>query len=289
MQWPLLATSDLTALDVAHTLSLAASFRDGASVAPSGTRTVGLVFFEASLRTRVGFCAAATRLGAGTVEVYEPRASAVSMPESWSDTIRTVAGYVNAIVARPGRDVDRADTRIDFVPYINGGDHGAEAEHPTQALVDLFAIRVLGGGHVETVVILGDPTMRAARSLISLLLRETVQVLVVTDDYFQHGVPAGARRVEISEILDTTDVLYVTGMRHDSLPLSKRAELLLTEEVLAQLPSSSLVLSPMPLIDEIDERARLDPRVRVFDQSDLGLYVRMAVLAQALELEMVGQ
>jgi aspartate carbamoyltransferase catalytic subunit len=43
----------------------------------------------------------------------------------------------------------------------------------------------------------------------------------------------------------------------------------------------------MPVIDEIDERARRDRRVRFFDQSDLGLYVRMAVLAQALELEIV--
>lgn len=43
---------------------------------------VGLVFLEASLRTRTGFAAAAARLGASTVEIFEPRHSLVSMPES---------------------------------------------------------------------------------------------------------------------------------------------------------------------------------------------------------------
>lgn len=289
MQWPLLATSDLTSTDIADTLSLAAAFQDGALVAPRGAKTVGLVFFEPSLRTRVGFAAAASRLGLSTVEVYEPRAGAASMPESWADTIRTVAGYVDAIVARPGDGMDRTAASIDLVPYINAGDHGPTAEHPTQALVDLFAVRTLRTKQVETVVIMGDPTMRAARSLIAILLREAVQVLVVTDDEFSHGVTTGARRVELAELPDSTDVLYVTGMRHDSLPLAKRAKLLLTEDVLAQLPPTSLVLSPMPVIDEIDERARRDRRVRFFEQSDLGLYVRMAILAKALELEIAGQ
>ncbi len=287
MRWPLLAASDLTEADVTQILTMAAAFRDGGSVVPSGPRTVGLVFFEPSLRTRVGFGAAAARLGATTVEVYEPRASAISMPESWSDTVRTVAGYVHAMVARPAGDALDVEAPSDLVPFINGGNHGPEAEHPTQALIDLFAIRALGPTHGDTVVILGDPTMRAARSLIALLLRQAMTVLVVTDDDWCHGIPAGARRVELSEVLAATDVLYVTGMRHGSLPLPRRAELLFTEEVLAKLPSASLVLSPMPVIDEIDERARRDRRVRFFDQSDLGLYVRMAVLAQALELEIV--
>jgi aspartate carbamoyltransferase catalytic subunit len=53
-------------------------------------------------------------------------------------------------------------------------------------------------------------------------------------------------------------------------------------KALAALPPDAVVLSPMPVIDEIATTARSDPRVRMFQQSDDALFVRMALIEALL-------
>src|SRR5438094_849594 len=137
-----LSIDDLRNEDIQATLARAKEFADGSP--PLGDRhwVLGLVFLEPSLRTRIGFSTAALRLGWGWVDVDTRRSSPTSMPESWPDTLRTVSGMVDVVVARPGESLvgEAIAEATANVPFLNAGDVGEFAEHPSQALVDLFAI-----------------------------------------------------------------------------------------------------------------------------------------------------
>lgn len=82
-------------------------------------------------------------------------------------------------------------------------------------------------------------------------------------------------------------MLYLVGLPAGSGPVflgeSDRRRYALTPAVLAELPEEAVVLSPMPVIDEIDPQARSDPRVRIFEQSDLGVPLRMALVTDLLD------
>jgi aspartate carbamoyltransferase catalytic subunit len=244
---------------------------------------VGLAFLETSLRTRVGFAAAAARLGATSVEVLDVRQSTTSMPESVEDTMRTLAGYVDVLVARLGVPLEvPAGARI---PVLNAGDSGPRAEHPSQALIDLLALRKLPVPlEAQTVALCGDMRMRAARSLLLLLNRTTPKRLVLlTESRLEDGFelpPALAEMVEFRTLdhLDDVDVLYVVGIPHGALDESGRTRLRVTVEHLDALPAHARVLSPLPLIDEMERPAFTHPSVRMFEQSEDGLFVRMALL-----------
>jgi aspartate carbamoyltransferase catalytic subunit len=52
--------------------------------------------------------------------------------------------------------------------------------------------------------------------------------------------------------------------------------------VMAALPSTSVVMHPLPRVDEITADVDADPRAAYFRQAKNGLYVRMALLKLAL-------
>ena len=254
-------------------------------------RTVGLLFYETSLRTRVGFTVASHRLGLNTVEVYEPRHSEISLPESWIDTLRITSGYCSAIVTRPGVPLERTViNEYCMCPCVNGGDTGENAEHPTQALLDLYAIRVLAPNRPLRIVIWGDPTMRAARSLLKLLRHTDHEPYIVSDSQFHNTVSDDNIRMNEPEDLAQigADVLYATGMRHQSLPLPRREALIVRRTTMSALSASAIVLSPMPVLDEIAPEIRSDSRIKMQRQSDLGQYVRMAILHKLLSELVAG-
>lgn len=285
----LLSIDDLSDAEIDRILERASEFeRDGSS--PSGeSRIVGLLFGQTSLRTRVGFAAAAARLGWQSIDILERRHDSTSMIESWADTLRTLAGYLDLLVARPGDHLDRnllADSLP--IPYISGGSTGPQAEHPSQALIDLHAIESeLGPIRDLRVAICGDIRMRAVRSLLKLFTRRTPQaVALITVPALQGRSSTSAEagyaimQRTLAE-LGGIDVLYVAGIPHQAIPEGVRDTLRVTEQTLASLPRESIVLSPLPMIDEIGEEARKDPRVRMFEQSDRALFVRMALLEHA--------
>ena len=268
-------------MQLATVLNRAGELADGARPNSASAGLLGLVFFETSLRTRVGFAAAAHRMGWSSVEVLQPRSSEISMPESWQDTLRTVGAYTDLVIGRLGVSLDPGEISATCpVPFVNGGSRGPAAEHPTQALIDLFAIQRLSGPVTSSrIAVCGDLGMRSVRSLFALLAMGAPAELVLVSAPTEPAaeLPAGlvARTSSLAEL--DVDVLYVAGMGHGWHEGTGRDQLRVTPRVLESLPPSAIVLSPMPLIDEMSDEAR-DQKVRVHDQSALGLFVRMAVL-----------
>ncbi|GHF14735.1 hypothetical protein [Pseudolysinimonas yzui] len=253
-------------------------------VSPRALRaSIGLVFLEPSLRTRVGFEAAAYAVGATPILIQERRTSERSVPERLEDTLRTVSGYVDALIVRSGRpSAELAVATRDDRGWLNGGD---SRDHPSQALIDLFAIEMLQGPVDRTrIAIVGDLRMRSVTSLLELLERHPPAALsLVTSAGLTDGVvlpPQLAtlcRFVDARE-LDDIDVVYAAGVPDGAIPDEARPALRVGREVLAALRPDGVALSPMPVIDEIASSVRDDPRVRYFEQSDLGLFVRIALL-----------
>lgn len=242
---------------------------------------VGMCFFQTSLRTRVGFEVAAHRLGAKFVEVVERRSSAESMPEPIEDTIRVVSGYCDALIVRsPRPSQELSAAALPGKIWLNAGD---STEHPTQALIDLFTIERLTGDLSNThVAIVGDLRMRSVRSLLALFDRKPPAALSVATDA-QLGVSSLPGSVTVVETAADIahlgpGVVYLAGIPHRAVNEDVRTRLRFDRDSLARLGAGTVVLSPLPLIDEVASNAREDPHIRWFDQSDLGLFVRIAVL-----------
>jgi aspartate carbamoyltransferase catalytic subunit len=302
----IVGVGDLGTEEIRHILSRATSLRAGAASHLTRPPLLGLLFLEASLRTRVGFAAAAARLGGQSIDIAERRGNAVAMPEGWADTLRVVSGNVDLIVARPGRPLDASQLCPLLVSsFLNGGDAGRCGEHPSQALIDLYAIEQARGPVSElTVAICGDLRMRAVRSLVRLFARFPPRRLVAISDPrladSDHGSDSSDDGSDSSDghaeldaehrapwDVDDVDVLYVAGIPHGALDEPGRARLRVDRQALAALRPDAVVLSPMPVIDEIATTARSDPRIRMFQQSDDALFVRMALIEALLSPRVV--
>src|SRR5438105_11389464 len=102
-------------------------------------KTVALLFYEASTRTRVSFELAAKKLG-GMTTLVTAAASSIQKGESLLDTVYTLrAAGADAIVRRhPSSGAPHlAALKLDL-PGTNAGD-GMHA-HPTRALLDAFTM-----------------------------------------------------------------------------------------------------------------------------------------------------
>lgn len=275
-------------LDRAHVLARGGpAIRDHAPL-------VGLIFLSESTRTRVGFAAAAARLGGSSVEVTSARGGMqMSAAESFEDTVRTLTGMVDLVVVRTPHELDRQALReVAVTPLISGG-HGS-VEHPTQALIDVLAIECERGPVGEQrITLCGDLTMRAVRSLLRLFDRmPPAQLTLVAPPgrsvELRHLSPRLSARTIVrspGSLLDT-DVLYLPGLPAgrgpDYLDAGDRARYAVTSDRLATLPANAVVLCPLPVVDEMDADARRDPRVRMFEQSDRGVALRVALLEHLL-------
>lgn len=128
-------------------------------------KSVVLLFYESSTRTRTSFESAAKILGADTTN-FTVAQSSITKGESLLDTAKTIqAMNVDLVVVRhpsSGAADFLADTLKASV--INGGD--GQHAHPTQALLDLFTIQErIGDIKGKKVVIVGDIIhSRVARS-----------------------------------------------------------------------------------------------------------------------------
>ena len=111
-------------------------------------RTVVNLFFEDSTRTRISFEAAAKRLSADVIN-FSAKGSSLSKGESLKDTALTLQAMgADAVVIRhPASGAAHQLARQEWTKgvVINAGD--GTHEHPTQALLDSFTIKI-GRAHV---------------------------------------------------------------------------------------------------------------------------------------------
>jgi aspartate carbamoyltransferase catalytic subunit len=160
-------------------------------------RSVTILFYEASTRTRVSFEVAAKNLSADVVNIAAS-ASSVTKGESLVDTIRTVQALgAQMLVMRHGTSGAPYLAAEHFAgSVLNGGD-GWHA-HPTQALLDLYTMRgrlATGSLAGRKVVILGDALhSRVARSNIWTLTAAGADLWLCGPSTLMRGFEAWAGR-----------------------------------------------------------------------------------------------
>lgn len=262
-------------------------------------RTIVNLFFEDSTRTRSSFEIAGKWLSADVINV-SGKGSSVSKGEDLRDTAMTIAAMgVDGLVIRHQASGAPAlvASWIDQ-PVVNAGD--GTHEHPTQALLDAFALRRRVHGTSSRgkgldglrVAIVGDILhSRVARSNALLLPSLGADVTIVAPPSM---LPPG---IDTWNARATTDFDHVIDEQPDALmmlrvQLERQAGAFvpsageyiggwsLTAERFDKLGGETFVMHPGPMNRglEISSRAADALESTVLDQVRAGVSVRMAVL-----------
>ena len=293
----LLDVSQLDREDVQHLLDLAVSFQEinNRSVKKVPTlkgKTVILFFAENSTRTKTSFDVAAKRLSADTFSLSKS-GSSINKGETLKDTGLTLqAMHPDVIVIRHSSS-GAAEYLSKLLPcsIVNGGD-GWHA-HPTQALLDSYALRTVWGPDFtgKTLLILGDiEHSRVARSNLYLLNLLGAKVRLCSPRTLlprQCGQWDCEVFTDINEALKGVDAVMClrlqlerqeAGLLPDLSEYSRRY--CLTKERLALANPGAYVLHPGPMNRgyEIADDVADSKQCLVLDQVSAGVAVRMAVL-----------
>lgn len=259
-------------------------------------KVIALLFYEASSRTMLSFQAAAQRLGAGMIMAQGKDMSSMQKGETIEDTIRMVHSYSDLIVMRhPEAGSAARGASISAVPFINGGDGGNE--HPTQSMLDLYTLhKELGRLSNLHVAFACDPLhSRTIRSLALILSQYPGNRFTFVGPESLKPGPALLRVLEERRVpYDLTtdlragtnaDVLYMNRLQEERFEDHAEFERLrnayvLTADMLAG--KKTLVMDPLPRIDEIAEEVDRMPNAAYFREARNGVPVRMALLAMML-------
>lgn len=259
------------------------------------------LFYEPSTRTRFSHEAAMIRLGGRVLSTENAEQfSSVSKGETLEDTIRMASSYADVIVLRHKEQGAAARAAaVSRVPVINAGD-GA-GQHPTQALLDVFTIEdELGGIDDRIIAFVGDLAYgRTVRSLAYLLgkfrptkllfvAHEVVRMRPDIKEYLdRHNIPwEELDNLELAA--RCADVLYVTRIQKERFGdrISEYEEVfgryIINAELLAMMKEKSIIMHPLPRVNEITTGVDSDPRAAYFRQAENGQYIRMALLHNIL-------
>jgi aspartate carbamoyltransferase catalytic subunit len=267
-------------------------------------RTVMIVMFENSTRTRTSFELAAKRLSAEAINI-SGSSSSTTKGESLLDTGRNLeAMHPDAVVVRHAYGGAAALlARTSRCAIINAGD--GQHEHPTQALLDAATIR-RHKGQVEglEVAIVGDIShSRVARSNILCLAKLGARIrLVAPWTLLPRGIESiggelTRERVRLcprlEDGLDGADVVMMLRVQHERFegeaprfPNTRELSRTfgLSERTLAYAKADAIVMHPGPINRgvEVSPQVADGPRAVILQQVSWGVAIRMAVLERAV-------
>lgn len=302
----LLSAADLSRADIERILDTAEDMHDIQSrpvkkIPALRGRTIINLFFEDSTRTRTSFEIAGKWMSADTINV-SAKGSSVSKGESLRDTMLTLdAMGVDAFVIRHSSSgaVAQAAGWV-RAQCINAGD--GQHEHPTQALLDAFAMRRHfrslgedGSFDGKRITIVGDLLhSRVVRS--NVLLQRQLGgevVLVAPPTLMPTGVETWGCEVthDFDAVLDSSDVVMMLRVQRERMsggyfptPREYSDGYGLTDERLARLRPEVGICHPGPMNRgvEISSAAADAINSLVLDQVSAGVAVRMSVLYHLL-------
>lgn len=260
------------------------------------------LFFEPSTRTKFSFDSAMMRMGGNVIGFSDAETTSAKKGESLADTIRVMNFYADIVVMRhPKEGAPKVAANYSKIPIINGGDGGHQ--HPTQTLTDLITIQRFKGkitGH--TMAFCGDLKYgRTVHSLIRTMARfGTKKFYLVSPEELQ--LPTALKRqltekyqVEFIEscymedIIDDVDIFYMTRIQKERFfneadYVKLKNSFKLTRDKLKLAKKDMIIMHPLPRVNEIAYDVDDDHRAVYFEQSEMGVYVRMALMAKLLEV-----
>jgi aspartate carbamoyltransferase catalytic subunit len=272
------------------------------------------LFCAESTRTRASFEIAMQKLG-GKITFSAPNArfsSAMGKEESFEDTVRAISEYgADVFVIRNDGSEAIADI-VDLckIPIINAADNAEkDKQHPTQALLDLYTIqRNLGEIDGISVAMIGDlKNGRTVRSLCYLLAKWKIKHIYFVSPiefcigndikkYLEERNISFSECADIREIASEVDVFYQTRTQKNlGSNLWSRTDsnsgvfTIIDKEVLKIAKKDSIIMHPLPCLDEIVRtEVDSDPRA-IYIESKRGRpsQVRCGLITRMTELVIV--
>ena len=260
------------------------------------------LFYAPSTRTRFSFESAMYRLGGKVISTEQAHLfSSVIGGETLEDTIRVVSNFCDVIVLRHTEvGAAKRASLVSSVPVINAGD-GKGGQHPTQALLDLYTIyKELGYIDGLKIAFVGDLEQgRTVRSLAYLLGKfERVMLYFIAPDFLQirediqnyltrHNVWFTLEN-DLSKVISEVDVIYITRIEKERF--ADKADIydetvkkyFIDKDVISKMKQKSIIMHPLPRLNEIATDVDLDPRAAYFKQARNGLLIRMALRTMVL-------
>lgn len=266
-------------------------------------KKLATLFYEPSTRTRLSFEAAMLNLGGKVLGFSSADSSSAAKGESVADTIRVISSYADICAMRhPKEGAPTVASMYSEIPVINAGDGGHN--HPTQTLTDLITIKTLMGRLDNmTVGMCGDLKFgRTVHSLINAMVRyPNVRFILISPkeltipDYLRKEV-LDAKNIEyietdqLEKYMPELDVLYMTRVQRERFfneedYIRLKDSFILDASKMEYAKKDMYVLHPLPRVNEISTEIDDDPRAVYFKQAKMGVYVRMALIMNLLELD----
>ena len=260
-------------------------------------KTLGYLFYEPSTRTRLSFDSAIASIGGNSLGISNISSSSTQKGESLADTVKMMSIYSDILVLRHTLDgSSRFASEISDKPVINAGS-GTE-EHPTQAIQDLFTIKKekkkIDGLKIGVV---GD--LKYGRTVYSLLhglgnydvdvrLISPKSLRIRSDSTYEIKKNLDfTESTQLEDHLDELDVLYVTRIQKERFPdeeeyLKVKGSYVVGLDIIKKMKDDSIILHPLPRIDEISTDVDKSKNAKYFQQAEYGKHTRAALLALIL-------
>ena len=258
-------------------------------------KTICLLFWEPSTRTKLSFEHAAKKLGFNVLD-FSPEHSSVKKGESFEDTILTLlAMQVDGFIIRHPEDhISKTISSMlpDNVFYINAGD-GNHA-HPTQAMLDVFTMKEKFNDLSNLkVTILGDVNhSRVIPSQIELLKKYSCSDInfIGPESLISKKFSPSFSEIPKDFLIDR-DILFILRIQKerfkDDDDLDERnfiKNFQVNEEFIKNTGFNGYLMHPGPMnIDaEITRNVANGKNSLVLKQVENGLYLRTALLSLML-------
>ena len=289
----LIKIENLTSVDIEQIMDDAFSYKYGKDTSKFENKTVCLMFFENSTRTKISFEMAAKKLKMNVIN-FDTQTSSINKGESLKETMENLYFIgINGVIIRTSDDnlIQNLTDNVSYpIKFINAG--SGKTSHPTQALLDYFTMKekitsVTG----KKIVIVGDiEHSRVAKSNIALLKNFGAKITICSPKYFKPQImPSGVTYEEDlkTSIKDADVVMGLRIQRERILEAYSEAEYIKNYRISSQLLNDyapdAILMHPGPVNRDVEITSELLDSERgktILTQAQNGVFVRMALLKQ---------
>ena len=284
----LLTLKDLSTDKIKELIKYAMKLKKGFRISYPDKK-IATLFFENSTRTQYSFQCALMNLGIKVVD-FDTQLSSIAKGESLYDTVRTFEALgVDDVVIRHSQDRYFDQLTNIKIPIFNGGD--GKANHPTQSLLDLMTIyEEYGKFEGLKCCIIGDIShSRVAHTNIEVMERLGMDVYISGPEEFNDN---SAKWIPIDEAIKTMDVVMLLRIQFErhkekmKMTVEEYHEKYgLTVDRVKQMKDNAIIMHPAPInrgVEIASEVAECE-KSRIYKQMTNGVYIRMAVISDALD------
>lgn len=258
------------------------------------------VFYEPSTRTRMSFSAAAQHLGIQVVSTENAKEfSSAAKGETIEDTVQVLNSYHPDIIVMRHYETGAATkaAAVSNVPIINAGD--GLGQHPTQSLLDIYTIKkeldrfdnlkvVIGGdlAHGRTARSLAYMLAKFGGNTITFVAPKSLEMGQDIKDHLTENNVAFTETDHAEDSLKDADVVYWTRVQKERFDASNfKGTLIIGKKELELMKKDSILMHPLPRVDEITTEVDNDQRAAYFRQAGNGMTIRMALIEWVLTNE----